>query len=71
MIAAEELGAELDIVRYPRWRKGDEEVIDLGGDYGGEDVLIVEDKDGRTMRQVEAYLDEQGIASRDSRSVIE
>lgn len=71
MIAALELDTDYSTVRMSRWRKGDEEVYDLGGDYEGEDVLLVEDKDGETMRMVEEYMRDQGVNSLDSRAVFE
>jgi hypothetical protein len=71
IIAARELEADLEIVRYSKWRVGDDEAHDVtGGEYEGRDLLVVEDKDGDTMDQVVEYLEQSDPASIDTTSIV-
>ncbi|MFB6167104.1 MAG: phosphoribosyltransferase family protein [Candidatus Nanohaloarchaea archaeon] len=72
IIAAEEFDAELQIIRYSKWRVGDDDVHDLGDtqDYEGRDLLVVEDKDGDTMDRVVDYLETKDPASIDTTSIV-
>lgn len=71
IIAARELEADLEIIRYSKWRIGDDEAQDVtGGEYEGRDLLVVEDKDGNTMDQVVDYLEQSDPASIETTSIV-
>lgn len=62
ILASEKTGSELDIIRYSKRDHQDDEVYDWNQNYGGEEVLLVDDTaiTGETIEEAGKYIGEQG-----------
>lgn len=73
IVAANHLDAEMKVVRYSTNDHGDEQPVDIEGEYQDENLLVVDDASytGETLETVETHLKNYGARKVDSEAVIE